>query len=93
MQSNLPSMLRPVQCDALLSRLTELQEKYKASQKEIETLQMEQCELLEDQRRMQEEQGQLQEELHKLVFPLPKAGLLQKVTTAREWQLTVEKPL
>nr|KAF6418019.1 coiled-coil domain containing 136 [Rousettus aegyptiacus] len=65
-------------CDALLSRLTELQEKYKASQKEIETLQMEQCELLEDQRRMQEEQGQLQEELHKLVIPLPKAGLLQK---------------
>lgn len=86
-------MLRPVQCDALLSRLTELQEKYKASQKEMEKLQMEQCELLEDQRRLQEEQGQLQEELHELTFPLPKSGLVQKVTTAREWQLTVEKLL
>ncbi|KAF3819333.1 hypothetical protein GH733_013483 [Mirounga leonina] len=65
-------------CDTLLSRLTELQEKYKASQKEMGQLQMEQCELLEDQRRMQEEQGQLQEELHRLTFPLPKAGLLPK---------------
>ncbi|XP_044918897.1 coiled-coil domain-containing protein 136 isoform X3 [Mustela nigripes] len=65
-------------CDALLSRLTELQEEYKASQKEMGQLQMEQCELLEDQRRMQEEQGQLQEELHRLSFPLPKAGLLPK---------------
>ncbi|XP_015424382.1 PREDICTED: coiled-coil domain-containing protein 136 isoform X3 [Myotis davidii] len=65
-------------CDALLSRLTELQEKYKASQKEMGQLQMEQCELLEDQRRLQEEQGQLQEELHRLTFPIPKSGLLQK---------------
>uniref|UniRef100_A0A452TL93 Coiled-coil domain containing 136 n=1 Tax=Ursus maritimus TaxID=29073 RepID=A0A452TL93_URSMA len=65
-------------CDALLSRLTELQEKYKVSQKEMGQLQMEQCELLEDQRRMQEEQGQLQEELHRLTFPLPKAGRLPK---------------
>ncbi|XP_045432560.1 coiled-coil domain-containing protein 136 isoform X3 [Pipistrellus kuhlii] len=65
-------------CDALLSRLTELQEKYKASQKEMGQLQMEQCELLEDQRRLQEEQGQLQEELHRLTFPTPKCGLLQK---------------
>ena len=47
------------QCDALLFRLTELQETYKASQKEMAQLQMEQCELLEEQRRMQEEQGQL----------------------------------
>ncbi|XP_055139900.1 coiled-coil domain-containing protein 136 isoform X6 [Symphalangus syndactylus] len=66
------------QCDTLLSRLTELQEKYKASQKEMGQLQMEQCELLEDQRRMQEEQGQLQEELHRLTLPLPKSGLLLK---------------
>uniref|UniRef100_A0A8I4A3P0 Coiled-coil domain containing 136 n=1 Tax=Callithrix jacchus TaxID=9483 RepID=A0A8I4A3P0_CALJA len=66
------------QCDTLLSRLTELQEKYKASQKEIGQLQMEQCELLEDQRRLQEEQGQLQEELHRLTLPLPKSGLLLK---------------
>ncbi|XP_078199939.1 coiled-coil domain-containing protein 136 isoform X3 [Callithrix jacchus] len=65
-------------CDTLLSRLTELQEKYKASQKEIGQLQMEQCELLEDQRRLQEEQGQLQEELHRLTLPLPKSGLLLK---------------
>ncbi|XP_027984863.2 coiled-coil domain-containing protein 136 isoform X2 [Eptesicus fuscus] len=65
-------------CDALLSRLTELQEKYKASQKEMGQLQMEQCELLEDQRRLQEEQGQLQEDLHRLTFPIPKSGLLQK---------------
>ncbi|XP_054512260.2 coiled-coil domain-containing protein 136 isoform X21 [Pan troglodytes] len=65
-------------CDTLLSRLTELQEKYKASQKEMGQLQMEQCELLEDQRRMQEEQGQLQEELHRLTLPLPKSGLLLK---------------
>ncbi|XP_012644614.1 coiled-coil domain-containing protein 136 isoform X2 [Microcebus murinus] len=65
-------------CDTLLSRLTELQEKYQASQKEIGQLQMEQCELLEDQRRLQEEQGQLQEELHKLTFPTPKCGLLHK---------------
>ncbi|XP_014397316.1 PREDICTED: coiled-coil domain-containing protein 136 isoform X7 [Myotis brandtii] len=65
-------------CDTLLSRLTELQEKYKASQKEMGQLQMEQCELLEDQRRLQEEQGQLQEELHRLTFPIPKSGLLQK---------------
>nr|XP_025866576.1 coiled-coil domain-containing protein 136 isoform X1 [Vulpes vulpes] len=65
-------------CDTLLSRLTELQEKYKASQKEMAQLQMEQCELLEDQRRMQEEQGQLQEELHRLTFPLPKTGLIPK---------------
>uniref|UniRef100_A0A8C0XNX5 Coiled-coil domain-containing protein 136 n=1 Tax=Castor canadensis TaxID=51338 RepID=A0A8C0XNX5_CASCN len=65
-------------CDALLSRLTELQEKFKASQKEMGQLQMEQCELLEDQRRLQEEQGQLQEELHRLTFPLPKCGLFRK---------------
>lgn len=56
-------------------------------------LQMEQCELLEDQRRMQEEQGQLQEELHRLTFPLPKTGLIPKVTPAREWLLTREKLL
>ncbi|XP_076982585.1 coiled-coil domain-containing protein 136 isoform X2 [Tamandua tetradactyla] len=65
-------------CDVLLARLTELQEKYKASQKEMGQLQMEQCELLEDQRRMQEEQGQLQEELHRLTFPVPKSGLFHK---------------
>ncbi|XP_010631758.1 coiled-coil domain-containing protein 136 isoform X2 [Fukomys damarensis] len=65
-------------CDALLSRLTELQDKFKASQKEMGQLQMEQCELLEDQRRLQEEQGQLQEELHRLTFPLPKCGLFHK---------------
>uniref|UniRef100_A0A8C4PKE9 Coiled-coil domain containing 136 n=1 Tax=Equus asinus TaxID=9793 RepID=A0A8C4PKE9_EQUAS len=66
------------QCDTVLSRLTELQEKYKASQKEMGQLQMQQCELLENQRRMQEEQGQLQEELHRLTFPLPKSGLFHK---------------
>ncbi|XP_057588991.1 coiled-coil domain-containing protein 136 isoform X4 [Hippopotamus amphibius kiboko] len=66
------------QCDALLFRLTELQEKYKASQEEMVQLQMEQCELLEEQRRMQEEQGQLQEELHRLMFPLPRSGLCHK---------------
>ncbi|XP_031311186.2 coiled-coil domain-containing protein 136 isoform X4 [Camelus dromedarius] len=66
------------QCDALLFRLTELQERYKASQKEMEQLQMEQCALLEEQRRMQEEQGQLQEELHRLTFPIPKSGLFHK---------------
>ncbi|XP_045711693.1 coiled-coil domain-containing protein 136 isoform X4 [Phyllostomus hastatus] len=65
-------------CDALLSKLTELQEKYQASQKEMGQLQMEQYELLEDQRRLQEEQGQLQEEMHRLTVPLPKSGLLQK---------------
>nr|XP_012329505.1 coiled-coil domain-containing protein 136 [Aotus nancymaae] len=65
-------------CETLLSRLTELQEKYKASQTEMGQLQMEQCELLKDQRRMQEEQGQLQEELHRLTLPLPKSGLLLK---------------
>ncbi|XP_023558626.1 coiled-coil domain-containing protein 136 isoform X6 [Octodon degus] len=65
-------------CDTLLSRLTELQDKFKASQKEMGQLQMEQCELLEDQRRLQEEQGQLQEELHRLTFPLPKCGLFRK---------------
>ncbi|XP_069443047.1 coiled-coil domain-containing protein 136 isoform X2 [Ovis canadensis] len=65
-------------CDALLFRLTELQESYKASQKEMAQMQMEQCELLEEQRRMQEEQGQLQEELHRLTFPLPKSGLFHK---------------
>ncbi|KAM7325518.1 hypothetical protein ACRRTK_015771 [Alexandromys fortis] len=65
-------------CDALLSRLTELQDKFKACQQEMGRLQMEQCELLEDQRRLQEEQGQLQEELHRLTFPQPKSGLLQK---------------
>uniref|UniRef100_A0A8C3VXP1 Coiled-coil domain containing 136 n=1 Tax=Catagonus wagneri TaxID=51154 RepID=A0A8C3VXP1_9CETA len=65
-------------CEALLFRLTELQERYKASQKEMGQLQMEQCELLEEQRRMQEEQGQLQEELHRLTFPLPKSGLFHK---------------
>ncbi|NP_663549.3 coiled-coil domain-containing protein 136 isoform 1 [Mus musculus] len=65
-------------CDALLARLTELQDKFKASQEEIGHLQMEQCELLEDQRRLQEEQGQLQEELHRLTFPQPKCGILQK---------------
>lgn len=87
-----PPPPRP-QCDALLSRLTELQEKYKVSQKEMGQLQMEQCELLEDQRRMQEEQGQLQEELHRLTFPLPRAGRLPKVTPARERLLTSEKLL
>nr|XP_045367045.1 coiled-coil domain-containing protein 136 isoform X13 [Camelus bactrianus] len=66
-------------CDALLFRLTELQERYKASQKEMEQLQMEQCALLEEQRRMQEEQGQLQEELHRLTFPTPKSGLFHKI--------------
>lgn len=81
------------QCDTVLSRLTELQEKYKASQKEMGQLQMQQCELLENQRRMQEEQGQLQEELHRLTFPLPKSGLFHKVTTARGWLLTMEKLL
>ncbi|XP_014640517.1 PREDICTED: coiled-coil domain-containing protein 136 isoform X2 [Ceratotherium simum simum] len=65
-------------CDTVLARLTELQEKYKASQKEMGQLQMEQCELLENQRRMQEEQGQLQEELHRLTFPLPRSGLFHK---------------
>ncbi|XP_060040181.1 coiled-coil domain-containing protein 136 isoform X2 [Erinaceus europaeus] len=65
-------------CDALLYKLTELQEKYKASQKDIADLQMEQCQLLEEQRRMQEEQGQLQEELHRLTVPVPKSGLLHK---------------
>ncbi|CAH6778378.1 Ccdc136 [Phodopus roborovskii] len=65
-------------CDALLSRLTELQDKFKSCQQEMGRLQMEQCELLEDQRRLQEEQGQLQEELHRLTFPQPKCGLLQK---------------
>ncbi|XP_073094583.1 coiled-coil domain-containing protein 136 isoform X3 [Manis javanica] len=65
-------------CDTLLYRLTELQDKYKASQKEMGQLQVEQCELLENQRRMQEEQGQLQEELHRLSFPLPKSGLFHK---------------
>ncbi|XP_031237217.1 coiled-coil domain-containing protein 136 isoform X1 [Mastomys coucha] len=65
-------------CDALLARLTELQDKFRASQQEIGHLQMEQCELLEDQRRLQEEQGQLQEELHRLTYPQPKCGLLQK---------------
>ncbi|XP_020934360.1 coiled-coil domain-containing protein 136 isoform X7 [Sus scrofa] len=65
-------------CDTLLFRLTELQERYKASQKEMGQLQMQQCELLEEQRRMQEEQGQLQEELHRLTFPLPKSGLFHK---------------
>ncbi|XP_053409510.1 coiled-coil domain-containing protein 136 isoform X2 [Nycticebus coucang] len=65
-------------CDALLSRLTELQENYKASQKEIGQLQMEQYDLLEDQRRLQEEQGQLQEELHRLMSPQPKCGLVHK---------------
>ncbi|GAB1290628.1 Coiled-coil domain-containing protein 136 [Apodemus speciosus] len=65
-------------CEALLARLTELQDKFKASQQEIGHLQMEQCELLEDQRRLQEEQGQLQEELHRLTFPQPKCGVLQK---------------
>lgn len=73
------------QCDGLLSRLTELQEKYEVSQKEMEQLQTEQCELLEEQRRMQEEQRQLQEKLHRLTTPLPKSGLFQKVTTGREW--------
>lgn len=85
-QSNGPSSVpHPPcpQCDTLLFRLTELQERYKASQKEMGQLQMQQCELLEEQRRMQEEQGQLQEELHRLTFPLPKSGLFHKVTTAR----------
>lgn len=62
-----------------------MQDKYKASQKEMGQLQVEQCELLENQRRMQEEQGQLQEELHRLSFPLPKSGLFHKVTIGREW--------
>ncbi|XP_049570472.1 coiled-coil domain-containing protein 136 isoform X7 [Orcinus orca] len=65
-------------CDALLFRLTELQERYKASQKDMAQLQMEQCELLERQRRMQEAQGQLHEELHRLTFPLPRSGLFHK---------------
>ncbi|XP_069852809.1 coiled-coil domain-containing protein 136 isoform X2 [Dipodomys merriami] len=65
-------------CDVLMSRLTELQDKFKTSQKEMGHLQVEQCELLEDQRRLQEEQGQLQEELHRLTFPLPKCGLYRK---------------
>ncbi|XP_063097145.1 coiled-coil domain-containing protein 136 isoform X12 [Cavia porcellus] len=65
-------------CDTLLSRLTDLQDKFKASQKEIGQLQMEQCELLEDLRRLQEEQGQLQEELHQLTFPQPKSGIFHK---------------
>ncbi|KAM5255130.1 coiled-coil domain-containing protein 136 isoform 12-T12 [Ctenodactylus gundi] len=69
-------------CDALLSRLTELQDKFKDSQKEMGQLQMEQCELLEDQSRLQEEQGQLQEELHRLMFPLPKCGLIPKPSPA-----------
>lgn len=60
-----------------------MQDKFKASQEEIGHLQMEQCELLEDQRRLQEEQGQLQEELHRLTFPQPKCGILQKVLIAR----------
>ena len=60
-----------------------MQDKFKASQEEIGHLQMEQCELLEDQRRQQEEQGQLQEELHRLTFPQPKCGILQKVLIAR----------
>ncbi|XP_054938331.1 coiled-coil domain-containing protein 136-like isoform X2 [Physeter macrocephalus] len=64
--------------ESVLIRLTELQERYKASQKEMAQLQMEQCELLERQRRMQEEQGQLHEELHRLTFPLPRSGLLHK---------------
>jgi hypothetical protein len=64
-----------------------LQEKFKASQKEMGQLQMEQCELLEDQRRLQEEQGQLQEELHRLTFPLPKCGLFRKVPTTSSWPL------
>lgn len=91
LQSNPPPHPPRPQCDALLSRLTELQEKYKASQKEMGQLQMEQCELLEDQRRLQEEQGQLQEDLHRLTFPIPKSGLLQKVKAASEWLLTMEK--
>lgn len=90
LRSNRPAPPCP-QCDALLFRLTELQEKYKASQKEMGQLQMEQCELLEDQRRLQEEQGQLQEDLHRLTFPIPKSGLLQKVKAASEWLLTMEK--
>lgn len=88
-----PHALPHPQCDALLSRLTDLQEKYKASQKEMGQLQTKQCGLLEDQRRMQEEQGQLQEELHRLMVPLPKAGLLRKVTTGREWLPTGEAAL
>lgn len=60
-----------------------MQDKFKACQQEMGHLQMEQCELLEDQRRLQEEQGQLQEELHRLTFPQPKSGLLQKVLIAR----------
>ncbi|XP_059964952.1 coiled-coil domain-containing protein 136 isoform X8 [Mesoplodon densirostris] len=66
------------QCDALLFRLTELQERYKASQQEMAQLQMEQRELLERQRRIQEAQGQLHEELHRLTFPLPRSGLFHK---------------
>ncbi|XP_059964947.1 coiled-coil domain-containing protein 136 isoform X4 [Mesoplodon densirostris] len=65
-------------CDALLFRLTELQERYKASQQEMAQLQMEQRELLERQRRIQEAQGQLHEELHRLTFPLPRSGLFHK---------------
>ncbi|XP_071468979.1 coiled-coil domain-containing protein 136 isoform X2 [Marmota flaviventris] len=65
-------------CGALVSKLTELQDKFKVSQKEMGQLQMEQCELLEDQRRLQEEQGQLQEELHRLIYPTPKCGLFNK---------------
>lgn len=65
-----------------MSRLTELHDKFKGCQQEMGHLQMEQCELLEDQRRLQEEQGQLQEELHRLTFPQPKCGLLQKVLIA-----------
>ncbi|XP_048642045.1 coiled-coil domain-containing protein 136 isoform X9 [Marmota marmota marmota] len=67
-----------MQCGALVSKLTELQDKFKVSQKEMGQLQMEQCELLEDQRRLQEEQGQLQEELHRLIYPTPKCGLFNK---------------
>ena len=59
-----------------------MQERYKASQKEVARLQMEQCELLERQRRVQEAQGQLHEELHRLTFPLPRSGLFHKVITA-----------
>lgn len=90
-QSNQPSTPTRPQCDTLLCRLTALQEKYKASQKEMGQLQREQCELLEDQRRLQEEQGQLQEELHRLTFPLPKSGLLQKVKTASQRLPSVDK--
>ncbi|XP_045144697.1 coiled-coil domain-containing protein 136 isoform X1 [Echinops telfairi] len=68
----------PMKCEEQLCKLRAVQEKYKANQKELGQLQVEQCELLEDQRRLQEEQGQLQEELHQLTFPLPKSGLVQK---------------